>query len=124
MDTETRKFLEAEEQAAKLVSTLEKLQTEATSLQTARGDLQTTTARLSDLITAMKTIAQDTHQSVQTLNQIGAPEILRQLAALEKQSEAESARQIQSQKRLLICIIAVLILSFIGAILGVFSMLV
>ena len=123
MDADAQKFLEAEAEAERLVVTLEKLQAEAGSYQTARTDLSTVAARLSTLITATKDIAADTHQAVRTLQSIGGPEILHLLRKLDEQSRTEhmeQARKLTRTTTLLLIAVPVAIIAALASLISLF----
>ena len=95
METETQKFLEAEETAEKLVHTLQSLHSEATSYQTATKDLDTVRQQLLGLIESTEKIVIDSHESIKVLKDIGGPEILSKL----EQIEANSTQRFASQSK-------------------------
>lgn len=115
METETQKFLEAEETAMKLISTLQKLNTEATSYQTATHELDTVRKRLVGLVEATQNIAKESHEVVKTLRNIGGPAILNRLAQVEKRITEDSSSQAKAIARLNV-LVALTLAGTVGAI--------
>jgi len=76
-------FLEAEQRAAKLVSSLEKLKQEASSYATATENLEQVRTQLVELIKGTEGVAQAAHEALQTIRSVGGPEILDQLSLLQ-----------------------------------------
>jgi len=101
MEKEVQEFLEAEETAEKLVQTLKKLHTEATSYQAATKELDTVRQRLINLIESTENVVNGSHEVVEVLKKIGGPEILSRLTTLGEQSGQEFAGQSQTLSRLI-----------------------
>lgn len=101
MEKETQEFLKAEEAAGKLVQTLEKLQAEGVSYQTASEELDKVRGRLVNLIQSTEEVVKGSHEVVEVLKKIGGPEILSRLTTLEEQSGQEFGRQSKTMDRLI-----------------------
>lgn len=84
MEKEVEKFLQAEEIAVKLVETLKKLHSEATSYQTATKELDIVRQQLLRLIELTEDVLKDTHKIIKILKEIGTPEILQRISDVEK----------------------------------------
>jgi len=122
MVEEAQEFLEAEEAAAKLVQTLEKLQAEGISYQTATGELDEVRDRLVNLIQSTEEVVKGSHEVVEVLKKIGGPEILSRLTTLEEQSGQEFAGQSKSLGRLHTLLIIAIVSSAVGIVLGIVSL--
>jgi hypothetical protein len=123
MEKEVQEFLEAEETAEKLVQTLKKLHTEATSYQTATKELDTVRQRLINLIESTEKVVNGSHEVVKILKEIGGPEILNRLMKLEDKSSEEFAKQSKSLEKLKILIIVAITSSIIAIIIGIIALL-
>ncbi len=82
MEKEAEKFLEAQETATKLISTLTQLYNEATSYKAAKEELESVRLQLVGLIDTTKQVVVGSHEIVGTLKEIGASDILNRLAKL------------------------------------------
>lgn len=123
MEKEVQEFLEAEETAEKLVQTLKKLHTEATSYQTATKELDTVRQRLINLIESTEKVVNGSHEVVKILKEIGGPEILNRLMKLEDKSSEEFAKQSKSLEKLKTLIIVAITSSIIAIIIGIIALL-
>ena len=123
MEKEVQEFLEAEETAEKLVQTLKKLHTEATSYQTATKELDTVRQRLINLIESTEKVVNGSHEVVKTLKEIGGPEILNRLIKLEDKSSEEFAKQSKSLEKLKTLIIVAITSSIIAIVIGIIALL-
>lgn len=123
MEKEVQEFLEAEETAEKLVQTLKKLHTEATSYQTATKELDTVRQRLINLIESTEKVVNGSHEVVKILKEIGGPEILNRLMKLEDKSSGEFAKQSKSLEKLKTLIIVAIASSIIAIIIGIIALL-
>jgi len=123
MEKEVREFLEAEETAEKLVQTLKKLHTEATSYQTATKELDTVRQRLINLIESTEKVVNGSHEVVKILKQIGGPEILNRLMKLEDESSREFVKQSKSLEKLKTLIIVAITSSIIAIVIGIIALL-
>lgn len=101
MEKETQEFLKAEEAAQKLVQTLEKLQAEGASYQTASEELDKVRIRLVNLIQSTEEVVKGSREIVGVLKKIGGPEILDRLTGLKEQCGQEFARQSETLDRLI-----------------------
>ena len=81
---ETTNFLDAEETAQKLVEALSKLQTEATSYQTAAKELNDVKLELLNLIESTKNGVERSQDIIKLIGEIGGPEIIDRLVRLEE----------------------------------------
>ena len=123
MEKEVQEFLEAEETAEKLVQTLKKLHTEATSYQTATKELDTVRQRLINLIESTEKVVNGSHEVVKILKEIGGPEILNRLIKLEDESSREFAKQSKSLEKLKTLIIVAITSSIIAIVIGIIALL-
>lgn len=123
MEKEVQEFLGAEETAEKLVQTLKKLHTEATSYQTATKELDTVRQRLINLIESTEKVVNSSHEVVKILKGIGGPEILNRLMKLEDKSSEEFAKQSKSLEKLKTLIIVAITSSIIVIIIGIIALL-
>lgn len=123
MEKEVQEFLEAEETAEKLVQTLKKLHTEATSYQTATKELDTVRQRLINLIESTEKVVNGSHEVVKILKGIGGPEILNRLMKLEDKSSEEFAKQSKSLEKLKTLIIVAITSSIIAIVIGIIALL-
>ncbi len=123
MEKEVQDFLEADETAEKLVQTLKKLHTEATSYQTATKELDTVRQRLINLIESTEKVVNGSHEVVKILKGIGAPEILNRLMKLEDKSSEEFAKQSKSLEKLKTLIIVAITSSIIAIVIGIIALL-
>lgn len=80
---EKERFLEAEETASRLVETLKELHEEATSYQTANQALHTVQEKLLQLIDTTKNLSINSHEVINTLKEIGTPQLQEKLISLE-----------------------------------------
>lgn len=101
MEKETQEFLKAEETAGKLVQTLEKLQAEGASYQTASEELDKVRGRLVNLIQSTEEVVKGSREIVGVLKKIGGPEILDRLTRLKKQCSQEFEKQSKTLDRLI-----------------------
>lgn len=122
MEKEVQEFLEAEETAEKLVQTLKKLHTEATSYQTATKELDTVRQRLINLIESTEKVVNGSHEVVKILKGIGGPEILNGLMKLEDKSSEEFAKQSKSLEKLKTLIVVAITSSIIAIIIGIIAL--
>ncbi len=123
MEKEVQEFLGAEETAEKLVQTLKKLHTEATSYQTATKELDTVRQRLISLIESTEKVVNGSHEVVKILKEIGGPEILNRLMKLEDKSSGEFAKQSKSLERLKALIVLAITSSIIAIVVGIIALL-
>lgn len=123
MEKEVQDFLEADETAEKLVQTLKKLHTEATSYQTATKELDTVRQRLINLIESTEKVVNGSHEVVKTLKGIGGPEILNRLMKLEDKSSEEFAKQSKSLEKLKTLIMVAITSSIIAIGIGIIALL-
>lgn len=123
MEKEVQEFLEAEETAEKLVQTLKKLHTEATSYQAATKELDTVRQRLISLIESTEKVVNGSHEVVKILKEIGGPEILNRLMKLEDKSSEEFAKQSKSLERLKTLIMVAITSSIIAIVIGIIALL-
>lgn len=123
MEKEVQDFLEADETAEKLVQTLKKLHTEATSYQTATKELDTVRQRLINLIESTEKVVNGSHEVVKILKGIGAPEILNRLIKLEDKSSEEFAKQSKSLEKLKTLIMVAITSSIIAIGIGIIALL-
>lgn len=123
MEKEVQDFLEADETAEKLVQTLKKLHTEATSYQTATKELDTVRQRLINLIESTEKVVNGSHEVVKILKGIGAPEILNRLMKLEDKSSEEFAKQSKSLEKLKTLIMVAITSSIIAIGIGIIALL-
>jgi len=123
MEKEVQEFLGAEETAEKLVQTLKKLHTEATSYQTATKELDTVRQRLISLIESTEKVVNGSHEVVRILKEIGGPEILNRLMKLEDKSSGEFAKQSKSLERLKTLIMVAITSSIIAIVIGIIALL-
>ena len=77
------RFLELEAQANQLVDSLEKLRTEAESYQTATGHLGEVSGQIQVTLEGIQTATIAITEAAKKLNEIGTPEILSRLDAVE-----------------------------------------
>ena len=122
MEKETQEFLKAEEAAGKLVQTLEKLQAEGASYQTASEELDKVRNRLVNLIQSTEEVVKGSHEIVGVLKAIGGPEILDRLTRLKEQRVQEFAihsRGLRILNRLVMIAIAG---SMAGVVLGLIAL--
>jgi len=91
------RFLEAEQRAAELVSSLEKLKQENSSYATATDNLEQVRRQLVELIKGTEGVAQAAHEALQTIRSVGGPEIFEQLSQLRGQlaEHVTAVRQMQ-----------------------------
>ena len=101
MEKETQEFLKAEEAARKLVQTLEKLQAEGVSYQTASEELDKVRGRLVNLIQSTEEVVKGSREIIGVLKKIGGPEILDRLTRLKEQCAQEFERQSETLDRLI-----------------------
>ena len=123
MEKEVQEFLEAEETAEKLVQTLKKLHTEATSYQTATKEFDTVRQQLISLIESTEKVVNGSHEVVKILKEIGGPEILNRLMKLEDKSSGEFAKQSKSLERLKTLIMVAITSSIIAIVIGIIVLL-
>ena len=123
MEKEVQEFLGAEETAEKLVQTLKKLHTEATSYQTATKELDTVRQRLISLIESTEKVVNGSHEVVKILKEIGGPEILNRLMKLEDKSSGEFAKQSKSLERLKTLIMVAITSSIVAIVIGIIALL-
>lgn len=90
MTTETQSFVEAEKAASELVEALSALRQEAISYQTAAGNLDAVRANLVALIDTTAELAKGTHKSVESLVQIGGPQILSSIDGVSEKVTAQT----------------------------------
>ena len=121
METETQKFLKAEETASRLVTTLEQLHTEATSYRTATKELDAVRQRLVSLIEMTQNIASESHEAVKILRGIGGPEILKRLGQVEDRVSKESLSQSKRLNKLSILAGLTLVCALGAVIIGVIA---
>ena len=119
METETEKFLQAEETAEKLVHTLQALHSEATSYQTATKDLDTVRQQLLGLIESTEKVAVDSHESIKVLKDIGGPEILSKLEHIESNSTQQFESQSKRLDKLNMIVLLTLVCSIGAIVVGV-----
>lgn len=122
MEKETQEFLKAEETAAKLVQTLEKLQAEGASYQTASEELDKVRGRLVNLIQSTEEVVKGSHEIVGVLKKIGGPEILDRLTRLKEQYSQEFAIQSRGLKILNRLVMITIAGSVAGVVLGIMAL--
>ena len=122
MEKETQQFLKAEETAGKLVQTLEKLQAEGASYQTASEELDKVRNRLVNLIQSTEEVVKGSRQIVGVLKKIGGPEILDRLTRLKEQSDQEFATHSRDMRILNRLIMTAIACSVVGVVLGVIAL--
>ena len=122
MEKETQEFLKAEEAAGKLVQTLEKLQAEGASYQTASEELDKVRGRLVNLIQSTEEVVKGSHEIVRVLKKIGGPEILDRLTRLKEQCGQEFARQSRGLKIMNRLIAIAIASSATGVVLGIVAL--
>ena len=122
MEKETQEFLKAEETAGKLVQTLEKLQAEGASYQTASEELNKVRGRLVNLIQSTEEVVKGSREIVGVLKKIGGPEILDRLTRLKEQCGQESAIQSSGLKILNRLVIIAIASSVAGVVLAVIAL--
>jgi len=122
MEKETQEFLKAEETAQKLVQTLEKLQVEGASYQTASEELDKVRIRLVNLIQSTEEVVKGSHEIVGVLKKIGGPEILDRLTRLKEQYSQEFAIQSRGLKILNRLVMIAIAGSVAGVVLGVIAL--
>lgn len=123
METETQKFMEAEETAEKLVHTLQALHSEATSYQTATKELDTVRQQLLELIESTEKVLIDSHESIKVLKDIGGPEILSKLEQIEANSTQQFASQSKRFDKLNMIVLLALACSIGALVVGVLAFL-
>lgn len=119
MEKETQEFLKAEETAGKLVQTLEKLQAEGASYQTASEELDKVRGRLVNLIQSTEEVVKGSREIVGVLKEIGGPEILDRLTRLKEQCGQEFAIQSKGLKILNKLVMIAIASSATGIVLGI-----
>jgi hypothetical protein len=87
MESETKKFLDAEKAAEELVVTLSKLKQEVESYDSASKELDKIREKLSEFIVETHDVVEDSHKVLKTIKKIGGPEILEILNNLMNQFE-------------------------------------
>ncbi len=122
MEKETQEFLKAEEAAEKLVQTLEKLQAEGTSYQTASEELNKVRGRLVNLIQSTEEVVKGSHEIVGVLKEIGGPEILDRLTRLKEQHAQECAIHFKGLRILNRLVMIAIAGSMAGVVLGIASL--
>jgi len=91
MPEQGNRFLEAEEQAERLVQMLAELRKQAVSYQDAGGQLTATRERLVSLLQSMEQLSKDSRNAIGTLAQIAGGEMLERIAkTLELSGEIHS----------------------------------
>jgi len=118
MEKETKKFLEAEETAEKLVQNMKKLNSEAMSYKTATKELDKTRQRLIGLADSTQRVANGSLDVIRTLKEIGGPKILSSLEKLENNTTTEFSIQTKDFKKLKKLIVIAITSSIIAVILG------
>jgi len=93
MGKEAEKFLQAEETAVNLVNTLTNLNKETTSYQTAKKELDVVRQRLIEFIESTKQAAENSYEIIKILKDIGGPEILTRITAVENKTIEEFGKQ-------------------------------
>ena len=122
MEKETQEFLKAEEAAGKLVQTLEKLQAEGASYQTASEELDKVRGRLVNLIQSTEEVVKGSREIVAVLKEIGGPEILDRLTRLKEQCDQEFATRSRGMKILSRLVIIAIVSSVAGVVLGLIAL--
>lgn len=87
MNADQKAFLDAEETAEQLVTTLAKLKSEIESFDTAKKDLSAVRSKLEQLIAAFSSIGEDTKAVVENLKRIGGPELMDRITKSQKALE-------------------------------------
>lgn len=123
MEQETRKFLQAEETAEKLVETLKQIHNEATSYQTATRELDDVRKRLLSLIESTEKVVNGSHEIVKILKEIGGPEILSRLTEVENKSKEDFAKQSKVLNNIKVLIILTFTSSAVAIITGIITLL-
>ena len=122
MEKETQEFLKAEEAAGKLVQTLEKLQAEGASYQTASEELNKVRGRLVNLIQSTEAVVKGSREIVGVLKEIGGPEILDRLTRLKEQCGQEFAIHSRGLKILNRLVMIAIASSLTGVVLGLVAL--
>ena len=117
MEKDVEKFLQAEESAEKLIQTLEKLQTEAKSYQSAANELGIARDKLLELIESTKNVVNNSYEVIKTLRDIGGPEIFERFTKLENKLDEGFLKQSSSIKNTKIFVI-ILVLTSLAIIVG------
>lgn len=112
MNTDQKAFLDAEETAEQLVSTLGRLKAEIESFDTAKSDLSAVRDKLERFIEASAAIGVNTQEIVRELKRIGGPELMERIAKVETTVEHRTAR-------LQVLTILVGILALVAAVLSI-----
>ena len=119
MEDYKEKFLEAEEQASKLVSQLDELNKETRNYKEASESLTETKNKLIDLIEKQQEVAGKLNDVVEASSRIGTLEILEKISLTNEQVEEAIMRFDNSESNvkriqyLVIVIIVLLIIAFI-----------
>ncbi|MEX1001963.1 MAG: hypothetical protein WDZ35_07600 [Crocinitomicaceae bacterium] len=73
-----------EERAQELVNNLEVLHQQVGSYQTAKDELQKASANLLTLVESTQKLSEESHQIIETINQIGSSKIFERLKNIER----------------------------------------
>ena len=119
MASQTDRFLQAEQMADDLVETLKQLHAEAASYKTSGEQLGEVRSRLVTFVEKTERIAQETHELIQILREIGGPEILRAIGSVSDDVKRFNATNTQHQKQLKLLILVALVSSVIGLLFGI-----
>ncbi|MDP8262200.1 MAG: hypothetical protein P9M13_02725 [Candidatus Ancaeobacter aquaticus] len=83
MSTE-HEIIKIEERAQELVSNLEALHQQVGSYQEAKDELQKASVKLLTFIESTQKLSEESHQIIQTINQIGSSKIFERLKNIER----------------------------------------
>lgn len=92
MEERRYSFLEAEEIANELVKSLEKLEKNARSYQSAAEELEKVRQRLTEFISQTGELVKQVFKVINTLEKIGTPEILSQIGFLNERVSSEFSK--------------------------------
>lgn len=80
-------FTKVEERAQELVNNLEQLRQQVGSYHDAKDELEKTNTNLLSFIEATQKLSEESHQVIQTINEIGSHKIFETLANIEKKQQ-------------------------------------
>lgn len=114
---QTSEFLNAEDMARKLVSSLSRLDTEAQRYASASTHLETAAQATGELSAAVRAIGEDATRALDIVASVGGPEIVKRLSTIE-QTTAEQSNAMLRKVSLAI------VLSGAGAVLALIAVIV